>query len=133
MSIRKKTALINRLALLLIRGYQKYISRLCYGSCRFYPTCSQYAMVSMHYHSFFKALYLIIKRLSKCHQYHPGGFDYPKVCIDDFNNISYRQHITKSPIKAWLVCTNQDTQDTKELYYIANFTSPHQPKESNGR
>ena len=51
------------------------ISPLFPPSCRFFPTCSQYAKESFLRHGFFKVLYFSIKRLLKCHPFHPGGYD----------------------------------------------------------
>ncbi len=63
----------------LIKFYQKYITILSFGSCRYYPTCSQYALWQLDNNTFFKAIYFTIIRLLKCNQLFPGGFDYPIV------------------------------------------------------
>ncbi len=55
--------------------YQKLISPLFPPTCRFYPTCSNYAKEALIKHGFFKGSYLSIKRVSKCHPFHPGGYD----------------------------------------------------------
>jgi len=60
----------------LIRVYQKYLSPLKgRKTCRFYPTCSQYAIDALTKYGVFKGSWLAIKRLSKCHPFHPGGYD----------------------------------------------------------
>jgi len=60
----------------LIRLYQKYLSPLKgKGSCRFYPTCSQYAIDALNRYGVLKGSWLALKRLSKCHPFHPGGYD----------------------------------------------------------
>ena len=59
----------------LIRFYRRFISPFLPPSCRFYPTCSQYALQALKRYGAFKGGWLTIKRLSKCHPYHPGGFD----------------------------------------------------------
>lgn len=46
-------------------------------TCRFYPTCSEYALLALEKHSFFNAIMLISKRILKCHPFHEGGVDYP--------------------------------------------------------
>ncbi|MCF7851630.1 MAG: membrane protein insertion efficiency factor YidD [Simkaniaceae bacterium] len=61
---------------LIIRGYQKWISPLLGRRCRFYPTCSQYALDALKIHGLRHGLYLTIKRLLKCHPWHPGGVDF---------------------------------------------------------
>ncbi|TRW48747.1 membrane protein insertion efficiency factor YidD [Aliidiomarina halalkaliphila] len=60
---------------LLIRIYQLVISPLLGPRCRFLPTCSEYAMVALKRHGPFKGSLLAIRRISKCHPGHPGGFD----------------------------------------------------------
>ncbi len=59
----------------IINIYQKMISPLFPPSCRFFPTCSQYAKESLLKHGFFRGLYYSVKRLFKCHPFHPGGYD----------------------------------------------------------
>ncbi|MBI5682025.1 MAG: membrane protein insertion efficiency factor YidD [Deltaproteobacteria bacterium] len=55
--------------------YQKYISPLKPPSCRFYPTCSHYAEGAVEKYGTFKGAGLAIKRILKCHPFHPGGYD----------------------------------------------------------
>jgi uncharacterized protein len=59
----------------LIQFYQRYITHLLPPSCRFEPSCSHYALQAFRKYPFFKALYLSIRRLLKCHPFHKGGFD----------------------------------------------------------
>ncbi|WP_416827777.1 membrane protein insertion efficiency factor YidD [Ectobacillus polymachus] len=59
----------------IIRFYQKAISPLTPPSCRFYPTCSHYGIEAIKIHGALKGSWLTIKRISKCHPFHPGGFD----------------------------------------------------------
>ncbi len=59
-----------------IRFYQIALSPLKPPSCRFYPTCSQYGLEAIERFGPIKGGYLTIKRLLKCHPFHPGGFDY---------------------------------------------------------
>jgi len=66
---------MKQIAILLVRGYQKFISPLLGQNCRFYPTCSQYAIQAYEKYGFFKGTYLAVKRVLKCHPYHPGGYD----------------------------------------------------------
>jgi putative membrane protein insertion efficiency factor len=62
-------------AVLLIRGYQKFISPLTPPSCRFTPTCSSYALTSIERYGIFRGGWLAAKRIAKCHPFHPGGYD----------------------------------------------------------
>lgn len=55
--------------------YRKFISPLKPPTCRFYPTCSQYAMEALEVHGAAKGSWLAVKRICKCHPFHPGGVD----------------------------------------------------------
>jgi len=57
-----------------IRLYQRY-SRLTPPVCRFRPTCSEYALAALEAHGLARGLWLAVRRLSKCHPFHPGGYD----------------------------------------------------------
>ncbi len=65
----------RQMLLWLVRGYQIAISPLLAPSCRFYPTCSNYAMQAIREHGALKGAMLAAVRLGKCHPWHPGGFD----------------------------------------------------------
>jgi putative membrane protein insertion efficiency factor len=58
-----------------IRGYQRLLSPLLPPSCRFYPSCSQYALDAVSRHGALKGSWLAARRLARCHPFHPGGFD----------------------------------------------------------
>lgn len=58
-----------------IRLYQRLISPLLGPRCRFYPSCSEYAVGSILAHGPLRGLYLGIRRLLRCHPWNPGGFD----------------------------------------------------------
>lgn len=66
---------MRTLFLLLICFYQKIISPLKPPTCRFAPTCSHYAYQAIVKYGAIKGGYLALKRLLKCHPFHPGGFD----------------------------------------------------------
>jgi uncharacterized protein len=59
----------------LIRLYQKMLSPLLPPSCRFTPTCSHYGYEAYNRFGFFKGTWLTVKRVSRCHPFHPGGYD----------------------------------------------------------
>lgn len=61
----------------LVRGYQLVISPMKPPSCRFHPTCSAYAMEALASHGAWRGTWLTLKRLGKCHPFHPGGYDPP--------------------------------------------------------
>ena len=59
-----------------IRLYQLLVSPLLPpNTCRFYPTCSQYAIEAISKYGTFRGVWLSIKRIAKCHPFHPGGYD----------------------------------------------------------
>jgi putative membrane protein insertion efficiency factor len=67
---------IGKILIAVIRLYQKYVSPLkAQRSCRFYPTCSQYAIDALKKYGALKGSWLAMKRLLKCHPFHPGGYD----------------------------------------------------------
>lgn len=59
----------------LIYIYQKCISPMLGNTCRFYPSCSKYSMEAFKKYGAIKGLYLMLKRLAKCHPFHKGGVD----------------------------------------------------------
>lgn len=66
---------ISKLLIYLVGFYRKYISPLKGPTCRFYPTCSQYSMQALKKYGAIKGTYLTIRRILKCHPFHPGGYD----------------------------------------------------------
>jgi putative membrane protein insertion efficiency factor len=71
----KKQNVLVKSSLGLIRFYQYFFSPRLGYVCRFFPSCSVYATEALVVHGFFKGVFLIIKRLMKCHPFHRGGFD----------------------------------------------------------
>jgi len=59
----------------LIRGYQRFVSPALPPSCRFYPSCSQYGLEAVQRHGALKGGWLTLRRLARCHPFHPGGVD----------------------------------------------------------
>ncbi len=55
--------------------YRKFISPLKPPTCRFYPTCSAYALEAVEVHGAAKGTWLAMRRIAKCHPFHPGGVD----------------------------------------------------------
>ena len=66
---------MSRLLLAAIRGYRYLLSPWWGGQCRFTPTCSQYAMDAIQEHGSVRGTWLAVRRVSKCHPCHQGGFD----------------------------------------------------------
>ncbi|WP_407397026.1 membrane protein insertion efficiency factor YidD [Anaerovibrio sp.] len=61
--------------LFMIEFYRSYISPLKPPSCRYVPTCSEYAMIAIEKYGPVKGGYLAIKRILRCHPFHKGGYD----------------------------------------------------------
>ena len=61
--------------LLLIRFYRGFLSPLKPPSCRYIPTCSEYAMIAVEKYGAAKGSLLAIKRILRCHPFHEGGYD----------------------------------------------------------
>jgi len=59
----------------LVRVYQRLLSPLLPPSCRFYPSCSAYAVTALTRHGAAKGSWLAARRLARCHPFHPGGID----------------------------------------------------------
>jgi putative membrane protein insertion efficiency factor len=62
-------------ALKAIRVYQKAISPLLGSTCRYYPSCSQYAYEAIERYGLARGGWMAMARLSRCHPFHPGGYD----------------------------------------------------------
>ena len=66
---------MQTLFLLLIRGYRRWLSPALPLSCRFFPSCSAYALEALSRHGVARGGWLTVKRLACCHPYHAGGHD----------------------------------------------------------
>jgi len=66
---------MKRLLKLLIKGYQVIISPCFPPSCRFVPSCSEYAVSALEKYPCLLALLKIFYRVLRCNPFHPGGFD----------------------------------------------------------
>ena len=67
--------LVSFIMIKLIRFYQVFISPLTPGVCRYTPTCSAYFIEALQKYGPIKGSYLGIKRILRCHPWHPGGYD----------------------------------------------------------
>ncbi|MET1083619.1 MAG: membrane protein insertion efficiency factor YidD [Burkholderiales bacterium] len=66
---------MSKLILRLIRFYQMVLAPLFLPSCRFAPSCSEFAREAVVKHGAARGSWLAIKRILRCHPWHPGGFD----------------------------------------------------------
>lgn len=68
---------MKRVLLIVIRWYQRHISPYKPGgrTCRFYPTCSEYAAQAIEKYGVLRGVVMAGKRILKCHPFHPGGYD----------------------------------------------------------
>ena len=114
--------IITNILIKLITGYQFLISPLLGNSCRYLPTCSEYARWQFENNSFFKAIYFTITRILSCNKLFPGGFHYPKVKCkrNSFNLIkSHKEHMPDQikKIKYWYIPQNKKCLVTKNWEY----------------
>lgn len=61
--------------IIFVKAYRMLLSPFLPDSCRFYPTCSEYAIEALGKHGAIKGSWLALKRILKCHPFHSGGFD----------------------------------------------------------
>jgi putative membrane protein insertion efficiency factor len=66
---------IAHLLIALLRVYKRFVSPLLGPRCRFAPSCSEYAMTALAKHGAVRGSWLAVRRLARCHPFHPGGFD----------------------------------------------------------
>ncbi len=101
-----------------IKGYQ-YLSRLLPASCRYYPSCSEYAAWQFEFNTPHKALTASTLRILRCNQFFKGGIDYPLLeyqppktsCLLNFN-----AYCGKISIIYWFVPKSMDKAN--KLYYV---------------
>ncbi|MDQ0975457.1 putative membrane protein insertion efficiency factor [Neobacillus niacini] len=67
--------MFKKILISVIRFYQVVISPIKPPSCRFYPTCSHYGLEAVQRFGALKGGWLTLKRILKCHPFHPGGID----------------------------------------------------------
>lgn len=67
---------VKKVLVFLIKTYQLTISPIfSHGSCRYYPTCSQYALEAIEIHGVFKGSLLAVRRILRCNPFFKGGYD----------------------------------------------------------
>ncbi|HHD77565.1 MAG TPA: membrane protein insertion efficiency factor YidD [Campylobacteraceae bacterium] len=96
---------MRKTLLSLLFLYQRFFTLLGYGSCRYYPTCSEYAKWQFQKNSLPKAFILSSLRILRCNQLFPGGIDYPvvKVNLNLKRIYSHNRNTNKIIVQFWLV------------------------------
>jgi len=104
---------IKKILLRLLKFYQKYLTLLSYGSCRYYPSCSEYAKIHFENNSVSSAFYHSFIRILRCNQMFDGGIEYPvldKLRLKPAN-------LGIDSIKYWLVPSKKN-----RYFIIKNFS-----------
>ncbi len=104
--------MMKRILLLVLKFYQKFLTLFSLGSCRYHPTCSEYAKWQFENNSLLKAFYYSFIRILKCNQLFTGGFDYPRVKYK-FKKILFK----KINVKYWYI----PTQNNNNYIIIKNW------------
>ncbi len=66
---------MKAILLAALEGYRYWLRPLLGSSCRFAPSCSEYASEAIARHGALKGTWLALRRVLRCHPYHPGGYD----------------------------------------------------------
>ena len=106
---------LKKIFLAPLKGYQ-YISKMLPASCRYYPTCSEYAKWQFEVNRTDKALLQTTLRILRCNQLFEGGIDYPVIKYAKPHLLLLSSQ--KIQIKYWLV-----PKDTKNFYLIRDYDS----------
>jgi hypothetical protein len=88
-------SIVNKPFLLLIKGYQYFLSPFIGTQCRFHPSCSNYAYQAIETHGLFKGLVLTIMRVLRCNPWAKGGLDPVPPCHCSTENITHSHHTPK--------------------------------------
>jgi putative membrane protein insertion efficiency factor len=110
--------MIRKPLLLLLEFYQKFLTLLGFGSCRYYPTCSEYAKWQFQKNNLLKAFFYSALRILRCNQLFPGGIDYPVVKKNlIFKRVCYHNaNQNKIIVQFWLV-----PKEGNSYYLIKTF------------
>ncbi len=109
---------MRNLALWFLSIYQRFFTLLGYGSCRYYPTCSEYAKWQFQKNTLPKAFFLSTLRILRCNQLFAGGIDYPVVKMNlNFKRICFHNtNANKIIVQFWLV-----PKEGNYFYLIKSF------------
>lgn len=73
--VRLVATTLRTVLILLVRTYQIFLSPLLPASCRYYPSCSTYAIEALERHGALRGGWLTLRRLVRCNPFRPGGYD----------------------------------------------------------
>ena len=68
-------AAVQRILILAVKTYRLLLSPFLGNNCRYYPTCSEYAVIAIDRHGTVRGSWLAVKRIGRCHPWHSGGID----------------------------------------------------------
>jgi putative membrane protein insertion efficiency factor len=105
--------MFRKFLLELLRLYQRFFSMLSFGSCRYYPSCSEYAKIHFENNSISSAFYHTFTRILRCNQFFEGGIEYP--LLDKLSLKPAKMGI--DAVKYWLVPNKKN-----HFYIIKNFS-----------
>ncbi len=110
--------MFRKIALKLLEIYQKFFTLIGFGSCRFYPTCSEYAKWQFQKNSIFKAFWYSATRILRCNQLFIGGIDYPivKKNLNCKKVYPYNNNKNSFIVEFWLAPKSKD-----KYYLIKSF------------
>jgi len=104
---------MRKLLLKLLWLYQKFFTLIGFGSCRYYPSCSEYARLNFENNSISSAFYHSFTRILRCNQLFDGGIEHPLL-----NKLRCKpENLRVESIKYWLV-----PDKTDRYYIIKNFS-----------
>jgi putative membrane protein insertion efficiency factor len=66
---------MKKILIAIVKLYKFLISPILPGSCRFVPSCSEYSLEALERYGALKGTWLSVRRVARCHPFHPGGFD----------------------------------------------------------
>ena len=105
--------MIRTLLLKLLWLYQKFFTLIGFGSCRYYPSCSEFARINFENNSLSSAFYHSLTRILRCNQLFDGDIEYP--LLDKLS--TKPQELGINDIKYWLVPNKKN-----RFYIIKNFS-----------
>jgi len=113
MIFKKFSHVLKQSLLKLLWLYQKFFTLIGFGSCRYYPTCSEYARLNFENNSISSAFYHSFTRILRCNQFFEGGIEYPLL-----DKLQLKPaELDVDSIKYWLVPNKKD-----RYYIIKNFS-----------